>query len=76
MIDGVTGLVCRGGDLQDLRQKLRSLRDDNVLAANLGRNAYDHYWNSPHTIERHTSALLRVYGEMLNKNPVVERVCA
>lgn len=75
VVDGVTGLIFRGGDLNDLRQKLRSLRDDDACAARLGRNAYARYWDSPYTIEKHINSLLRVYGGMLGKLAMVQTAC-
>lgn len=62
--NGKTGLIFRGGDVNDLQEKLKQLSDD-TLVARLGRNAYDCYWSNPPTITRHASELETVYTEML-----------
>lgn len=64
IVDGSTGLIFRGGDLKDLRDKIRALKDPN-LAANLGRNAYDAYWAAPCTLEKHLDGLEAIYSSML-----------
>jgi glycosyltransferase involved in cell wall biosynthesis len=62
--DGITGLWFKGGDLDDLKEKILKLRDP-VLASSLGRLAYDKFWRRPYTLERHIGQLTDVYREML-----------
>ena len=61
---GRTGLLFRTGDVPDLRDKLRQLRD-NELVDRLSRNAYEEYWKSPRTLESHLDGLTDVYNTML-----------
>jgi glycosyltransferase involved in cell wall biosynthesis len=64
VIDGVTGLWFRGGDAQDLSEKLRTLKDDG-FAIRLGRNAYDHYWENPQTLATHADELEKCYAKII-----------
>jgi glycosyltransferase involved in cell wall biosynthesis len=61
---GRTGFLFRTGDVADLRDKLRKLRD-NELVDRLSRNAYEEYWKSPCTLESHLDGLTGVYNTML-----------
>lgn len=70
--DGVTGLWFKGGDANSLEQRLRELRDQPKLAAELGRKAYERYWEHPATVDAHCRGLEAVYGQMLGKTPVPE----
>ena len=63
--DGVTGLWFKGGSVDDLSDKLRAVMADPELAARLGRAAYDAFWTSPPTLERHTERLETVYESIL-----------
>ena len=62
--DGETGLLFRGGDLEDLQRKLVALKDPD-LAQNLGRNAYEQYWSTPRTVSSHLDGLEAIYQSML-----------
>jgi glycosyltransferase involved in cell wall biosynthesis len=64
VIDGETGLWFRGGDVEDLAQKLRTLEDDD-LAATLGNAAYLRYWASPPQLTRHADELERCYESIM-----------
>lgn len=64
--DGVDGLVFRAGDTDDLASKLRELSKDQV-AESMGRAAYERYWKSPLTIERHIDRLEHIYRGMLER---------
>jgi glycosyltransferase involved in cell wall biosynthesis len=64
VIDGVTGLWFRGGDVDDLVCKIRRMEDDNA-AQRMGQAAYRHYWESPATVERHVVELKRIYEQVL-----------
>ena len=63
--NGVTGLWFRGGDLQDLREKMDLLRDEQ-LAQRMGMAAYQQYWNHPQNLDSHVQELLTVYRHMLS----------
>jgi glycosyltransferase involved in cell wall biosynthesis len=58
--DGVTGLYFKNGDLNDLINKIKLLKNDN-LANELGKAAYAKYWANPFTMERHLQELVSVY---------------
>ena len=62
--DGVTGWIFRSGDPTDLIRCLLKLRDDAVVAA-LGNAAYRRFWSGPPSRQRHTEALLSIYGKVL-----------
>lgn len=65
--DGVTGLVFRSGDEADLRSKLRMLQARPELAGAMGTAAFDRYWSSPPTLQRHVDRLEAVYGQILSE---------
>ena len=69
IVHGETGLLFRGGDVDDLRQKLRLLTDDN-FAEHLGKNAHTQYWAQPRTVEKHVSGLALIYAEMLTRKKI------
>lgn len=62
--DGVHGLWFQTGDAADLARQIARLRDDDALAARLGRAAYDRFWTAPPTLARHVAALERVYAHV------------
>ncbi|KAF2990401.1 glycosyltransferase family 4 protein [Methylocystis sp. MJC1] len=61
---GVTGLWFKSGDVQSLASAIRELGNDAVVAQ-MSDNAYDAYWSSPATLERHVAETLAVYDRML-----------
>ncbi len=56
-----TGLWFRGGDADDLAEKLTALQADDELAARLGSAAYERFWSRPPTISNHLDQLERIY---------------
>ena len=64
VIDGETGLWFRGGDVDDLSEKLLMIRDDD-LVRRLGSAAHSRFWASPPTIEKHVDALEACYRKVL-----------
>lgn len=64
--DGKTGLWFRGGDLDDLLEKINSLEDDNLVEM-LGKEAYSSFWTNPPTLEKHTDELIDVYESILQE---------
>lgn len=65
VVDGVTGLLFRAGDTNDLALKLRMLEDSPNLAEEYGSNAYAQYWSAPCTLARHVDELIDCYQSIL-----------
>jgi glycosyltransferase involved in cell wall biosynthesis len=65
VIDGETGLLFRARDSKDLAAKLVLLQRNPQLAISLGKKAYDRYWKSPCTQEKHAKELTNCYAEIL-----------
>jgi glycosyltransferase involved in cell wall biosynthesis len=65
IVHGETGLLFHNGDVVDLAEKIMMLKDPK-LAEHLGRQAYEKYWASPYTIDKHTSTLVNIYWEVLS----------
>ena len=63
VVDGVTGLIFRSGDVVDLRRKIAMLADDERVRA-MSRATYDRFWKSPSTIVTHVDRLLDVYATL------------
>jgi glycosyltransferase involved in cell wall biosynthesis len=63
--DGVTGLLFRMGDADDLREKLVELSRNTQLAAGMGKAAFERYWSDPPTLESHIDDLEAVYRRVL-----------
>lgn len=63
--DGVTGLWFRGGDEDDLADKLTVLSRDDRLAQRLGGAAYDRFWAGHWDVDTHLHRLEQIYGEAL-----------
>lgn len=66
--DGATGLHFKGGDWQDLAEKMRILQDPQI-AQRMGRAAYDEYWRNPMTPKRHARELMASYEIILRDRP-------
>lgn len=64
VIDGVTGLWFRQGDVDDLARALRDMRDD-ALVTRFSQEAYRRYWAEPFSLDRHCRRLEEVYAGML-----------
>jgi glycosyltransferase involved in cell wall biosynthesis len=58
--DGVNGLLCEPGSLEDLAAGLRRLRNDDCAAA-MGENAFALYWADPLSTSVHLDRLLDAY---------------
>jgi glycosyltransferase involved in cell wall biosynthesis len=65
--DGERGLHFTHGSVEALVAAIERLQDP-TLAARLGRQAYDWYWNDPWTVDRHVDSLLALYKEVLAAN--------
>ena len=66
--DGVTGLLFRSGDAEDLRRQIERCRDD-ALVERMGRTAYARYWADPPTVDAHADALEALYAHVLAREP-------
>jgi len=64
VVNGVTGFWFKGGDLSDLVNVMQKMLAQGV-AEQMGKAAYDAYWSSPCTIERHLAQLELCYGSIL-----------
>lgn len=65
IIDGKTGLLFKGGDLNDLITKLRMIDNNTSFEKELGKNAYDFYWEDPSTPSTHAKELIMCYEDIL-----------
>lgn len=63
--NGVTGLWFKSGDAMDLREKMRQLLDP-VVAQRMGQFAYQRFWESPPSLQRHVKELSHVYNAILS----------
>jgi len=70
VVDGVNGLIYRGGDLGQLESKLRMLQDD-ILVERLSHGAHERFWADPPTLAKHAESLEMVYRSIL-RLPVPE----
>lgn len=66
--DGERGLHFPHGSLDGLCAAITRLQDP-ALAQRLGRNTYDWYWQDPWSLDRHVSALLALYAQVLETSP-------
>ena len=62
--DGETGFIFQNGNVADLLRDFPMLQDPN-LATDMGRQAYERYWENPYTIDRHIDVLDSVYQKLL-----------
>jgi glycosyltransferase involved in cell wall biosynthesis len=64
VLHGVTGWKVRAGDREELARALDVIKDDGVIAT-AGVAAFEHYWQKPFTLARHTADLTAIYREVL-----------
>lgn len=67
--DGERGLHFAHGSLEALCSAMTRMQDPK-LAATLGRNAYDWYWQEPWTLDHHVTDLLALYDQVLGISSV------
>ena len=65
--DGVAGLWFRNGDAADLARAISAL-DDDATVARLSDGAHRAFWANPPTIERHVSAIVDLYRDLLQED--------
>jgi glycosyltransferase involved in cell wall biosynthesis len=68
VVDGITGLLFRSGDIDDLAQKIAMLNSDPTLALRLGQAAYSKYWANPSTLDSHVQELLECYRRIMSES--------
>ncbi|MEP1034525.1 glycosyltransferase family 4 protein [Ekhidna sp.] len=61
--DGVTGLLFKSNDVNDLTEKINTLKSDQIVSK-LGKEAYLRYWKDPQTKETHFDELKAVYNKL------------
>jgi len=61
--DGVTGLLFKSGDVNDLEEKISILKSDD-LVRQLGEKAHSRYWSDPQTKESHIVALHKLFNHL------------
>lgn len=64
VVDGVTGLWFRSGDVADLKAKMKRMIQGRE-AAQMGKAAYERYWGNPQTVQRHVNQLEDCYSRVL-----------
>ncbi len=65
VVDGVTGMWFRSGDVEDLAEKLTTLHRQPELAGNLGGAAYRQFWSGHWDMPTHLDQLEGVYRAAL-----------
>lgn len=65
--DGVTGLWFRGGDADDLAEKLLLMANHHHLARDLGANAYERFWSGRWDVGAHLDRVERIYRDALEE---------
>lgn len=64
---GVTGLVFKRGDANDLADKMSAMSDPRA-ADRMGKCAFERYWSRPSTVDLHVDRLCRVYSDLVTQN--------
>jgi glycosyltransferase involved in cell wall biosynthesis len=64
VINGETGLWFKGGNSEDLIEKMNILNTPDK-AKKMGQKAYDVFWSNPPTMEKHVEELEKVYKDIL-----------
>ncbi len=65
VVDGVTGMWFRGGDVDDLAAKLTTLHREPELASRLGRAGYQRFWADQWDLRTHLRRLEGIYRAAL-----------
>lgn len=64
--DGETGLYFKRGSLEDLKEKIVAMMNDE-LAQRLGKNAFQNYWSDDYSFDNHIKQLIEVYEDILER---------
>ena len=65
VVNGATGCWFDSGDRASLAAAMKSLHEDSVLAATMGKRAHAAFWADPPTLDRHVRELEQVYLALL-----------
>jgi len=68
IIDHETGILYKTNDLNDLKEKMMLISDDELVMT-LSKNTYERFWKNPFTFEQYTFELEGIYNQMLEMNP-------
>jgi glycosyltransferase involved in cell wall biosynthesis len=66
VLDGVNGLHFAAGNIEALSECLTRLKDDD-LVSRLGQCAYESYWASAPTLDKHINSLEALYDDLLGQ---------
>lgn len=66
VVDEVTGLWFRTGDVDDLARALLRMRDD-ATVARMSAASYENFWSDPPDLDRHVRAIVGIYRSMLQR---------
>ncbi len=66
VLDGVNGLHFAAGDAEALSECLTRLKDDD-LVRRLGQCAYDRFWASASTLDKHINSLEALYADLFGQ---------
>jgi glycosyltransferase involved in cell wall biosynthesis len=62
--DGVTGLLFKRGDVDDLINKIKILQNS-AIAKKIGLNTYNNFWSNPPLMQNHIKGLIDIYQHVL-----------
>lgn len=64
--DKETGLWFKRGDINDLKEKIKIMMDNDLIET-YGKNAYENYWENDFSLENHINELEKVYEDILER---------
>ncbi len=64
IINGLTGIIFKTGNLNDLKEKMELLQDDEAARA-MSIAAYDHFWGNPQDMNTYMRETLSLYSDVL-----------
>jgi glycosyltransferase involved in cell wall biosynthesis len=65
IINGETGLLFSSGNINSLIKAIKKLNLDDKFALELGKAAYNRFWDKPPTLENHVNELTKCYKQIL-----------
>lgn len=63
--NGITGLLFKHGDVEDLAKQIRLLHENPELAEKMGASAYEKYWKEPQDELKHAKDLANCYKQIM-----------
>jgi len=64
--DKETGLWFKRGELEDLKEKIKTMMNNNLVEI-YSKNAYENYWENDFSLENHVNQLEKVYKDILER---------